>query len=192
MGCRETRPLKLRDATKTLLRDGGRMPGNQASRESDDKKADTAAALLMASWTIILIASIILVGGAPAWCADLVGTVFNSQGQAVPGVTVSVVNSAGADAGTGVSDARGRYAISKLSPGTYKLGSSGQWVMAYIGDRGLTVNWGLAPHSPPVAIASQGTAGGSPLTTNVPAAKISQVRAKPETGGSDDSADDKN
>ena|SRR5271163_1191698 len=168
-------------------------PGIRYQGKPTIKNAGTAATLLMASWTIILIASIIMIGGAPAWCADLVGTVFNSRGEPVPGVTVSVVNSAGAEAGKGVSDAHGRYAISNLVSGTYKLGSSGQWVMAYIGDRGLTVNWGLAPHSPPVAIASQGTAGDSPLTASAPATKISHVRAKPQTGGSDDdSGDDKN
>jgi hypothetical protein len=171
------------------------MPGNQASGETDVKNAGTAAALLMASWTIILIASIILVGGAPAWSAELVGTVFNNRGVAVPGVTVSAVNSAGADAGKGVSDAHGRYAISNLISGTYKLGAMGQWVMAYIGDRGLTVNWGLAPHSPPVAVATLGTAGDSPLTTSAAATKISHVRAraKPQTRSSDDdSGDDTN
>jgi Carboxypeptidase regulatory-like domain len=166
------------------------MPGHQASGEADNKNAGTAAALLMASWTIILIASIILIGGAPAFCAELVGTVFNNRGEPVPGVTVSLVNSAGADAGRGVSDAHGRYAISNLTSGTYKLGSSGQWVMAYIGDRGLTVNWGLAPHSPPVAVATLGTAGASPLTTSAKPAKISHVRAKPHKTVSDDDSDD--
>jgi hypothetical protein len=134
---------------------------------------------------IVLIASIILVGGGSARGADVVGTVLNNRGEPVSGVTVSVVNSAGSDAGKGVSDAHGRYSISNLTPGVYKLGASGQWVMSYIGDRGLTVNWGLAPHAMPVAVGRQGTAADPSMTTSAAPAKISQARTKDETGGSD-------
>jgi hypothetical protein len=149
----------------------------------------------MARWTqkFILIASIMttMIGAPPAWCADLVGTVSNSRGEPVPGISVTVVNSAGIDSGKAISDAHGRYAISNLAPGTYKLGSSGQWVMSYVGDRGLTVNWGLAPHAAAVAVASQGTAPDSSMTMNAAPAKISQARAKPKTHRSrDDSRDD--
>jgi len=146
----------------------------------------------MASWTqkFILIMSIIMIG-APAWCANLVGTVSNNRGEPVPGVGVAVVNSAGIDSGKAISDAHGHYAISNLAPGTYKLGSSGQWVMSYIGDQGLTVNWGLAPHATAVAVARQGTAPDSSVTTNAATAKISQARAKPKMRRSgDDSGDD--
>jgi hypothetical protein len=143
----------------------------------------------------ILIASVILIGGlidsAPAWCVDLVGMVSNNRGEPVPGVSVLVVNSAGVDSGRAVSDAHGRYAISNLTPGTYKLGSSGQWVMSYVGDRGLTVNWGLAPHAVPVAVAKQGTAQDSAFMTIAAPTKISQARTKPENGRSGDGSGDK-
>jgi hypothetical protein len=109
---------------------------------------------------IALITGIIPICDAPAWCADLVGRVMNSRGEAVSGLTISVVNSAGVDSGKAVSDAAGRYAISNLTPGIYTLSSAGQSVMSYVGEQGLTVNWGLAPHSPPVAVATQGTASG--------------------------------
>jgi hypothetical protein len=130
--------------------------------------------------------------GAPAWCAELVGTVSNNRGEGVPGVSVAVVNSAGVDSGKAVSDAHGHYTISNLAPGTYKLGSSGQWVMSYIGDRGLTVNWGLAPHAIAVAIARQGTAPDSSLTMSAAPARISQAqaRAKPDARRSGDNSDD--
>jgi hypothetical protein len=146
---------------------------------------------------IILIASVIMICGiashAQAWCADLVGTVSNNRGEPVSGVSVSVVNSAGIDSGKAVSDAHGRYAISNLAPGIYTLGSSGQQVMSYIGDRGLTVNWGLAPHAAAVAVAKQGTAPDGPATMSAPPTKISQARAKPETGRSGDgSGENKN
>jgi Carboxypeptidase regulatory-like domain len=115
-------------------------------------------------------------------CADLVGKVLNSRGEAVSGVTVSVVNAAAVDAGKGISDANGAYAISNLTPGAYKLGIvPGQWVMSYIPDKGLTVNWGLAPHSPPVAVATLGTAAESSGTAP---SKISHEESRPDTAGS--------
>src|SRR5207253_10150681 len=116
----------------------------------------------------ILIASISLISGRAASCADLVGRVLNSRGGAVSGITVTVVSAADVEAGKGTSDANGVYAISNLKPGTYKLNIvPGQWVMSYIGDKGLTVNWGLAPHSPPVAVATLGTAVDSSGTGSV-------------------------
>ncbi len=148
------------------------------------RTANTAAALV-ASW-------VILIGGAPASCADLVGRILNNRGEPVSGVTISVVNSAGVDAGKAVSDAHGGYAISNLTPGAYKLGCPGQWVMSYIGDRGLTVNWGLAPHAPPVAVATQGTAADSSVTTAAAPSKISHVQSKRETGGSGAGSGDNN
>jgi hypothetical protein len=145
----------------------------------------------MARWTqkFILITSITMIGG-PAWCANLVGTVSNNRGEGVPGVSVTVVNSAGIDSGKAISDAHGRYAISNLAPGIYTLGSSGQQVMSYIGDRGLTVNWGLAPHAIAVAIARQGTEHDSASAMSAAPAKISQARVKPKTQRSGDDSDD--
>jgi carboxypeptidase family protein len=107
---------------------------------------------------------------------------LNSRGEAVSGVTVSVVNAAAdVDAGKGISDANGAYAISNLTPGTYKLGIvPGQWVMSYIPDKGLTVNWGLAPHSP-LAVATLGTAADS---SGAAPSKISHEESRPDTAGS--------
>ena len=133
----------------------------------------------------ILIASIAaaLTIGRPASCADLVGKVLNSHGEAISGVTVTVVKAAAdVDAGKGISDANGAYAISNLTPGAYKLNIvPGQWVMSYIPDNGLTVNWGLAPHSPPVAVATLGTAADGSATD---ASKISHRESRPDTTGS--------
>ena len=135
----------------------------------------------IASW-VILIKSIILTSGGPAFCADLVGRVLNSHGEAVSGVAILVRNSSGVAAGKAVSDASGSYAISNLAPGIYTLTSSDQSVMSYIGSQGLRVNWGLAPHAPPIAVARLGTADDSPVTTGGAPAKISKQQSKPETG----------
>ena len=178
----------LGDADKKVsLRDGGRVPAERDIRIADTERshAREEATATRANIAAILIASImtVLTTGRPASCADLVGRVLNSRGAAVSGVTVSVVNAAAdVDAGKGISDANGAYAISNLTPGTYKLGIvPGQWVMSYIPDKGLTVNWGLAPHSPPVAVATLGTA---PESSSAAPSKISHQESRPNTAGS--------
>jgi len=178
---------------KRVLRDGGRVPAAENTalgeirisvrhqEEPTIRNANTAVGST-ALW-IILITWIILGSGARASCADLVGKVLNNRGDPVSGVTVSVVNSQGVAAGRAVSDANGGYAISNLTPGAYKLGCCGdQWVMSYIGEQGLTVNWGLAPRSLPVAVARLGTAPDSTVTTSATPSKISHLQSKPETG----------
>jgi hypothetical protein len=142
---------------------------------------------------ITLITASILNCGASAWCADLVGRVLNSHGEPVSGVTVSVVNAADVEAGKGVSNANGGYAISNLKPGAYKLNIvPGQWLMSYIGENGLTVNWGLAPHSPPVAVATQGTAADASAATIAAPSKISHLQSESATRGSNDGASNNN
>lgn len=134
----------------------------------------------------ILIASVasVLTIGQMALCAELVGRVLNNRGEAVAGVTVTVVNAKDVDAGKAVSDASGNYAISNLTPGTYKFNIvPGQWVMSYVPEKGLTVNWGLAPHSPPVAVATLGTAADSSGTGSAPLSKISHAESRAEAGG---------
>jgi hypothetical protein len=150
-------------------------------REELSTKRANIAAILIAS---ISIGSVIVTTERVAFCADLVGRVLNSRGQAVSGVTVTVVNEKDIDAGKSISDASGAYAITNLSPGTYKLNIvPGQWVMSYIGDKGLTVNWGLAPHSPPVAIATLGTAADVSAPAGALPSRISHTQSPPETVG---------
>ena len=159
------------------------------------KRTAKTAATRIATRVILLtlITSAVLESGRLGWCADLVGAVVNSHGEPVSGVTISVVNAAGAPAGEAVSDAKGAYTISNLSPGIYKLGSYNQWVMSYIGEQGLTVDWRLGPHSAPVAVARFGTApvGNAPdsaVTTTRSPSEVSQ----PEMTGSKDGAGNSN
>ena len=111
---------------------------------------------------LLLVASssalFLLVSAMVASSADIVGTIVNSAGAPIAGMTVSVQNQAGAAVGSGVTDETGKYAIHGLVPGTYTLISKGQSAVAYVGDQGLTVEWGSAPNSPIIAAASQGTA----------------------------------
>jgi hypothetical protein len=131
--------------------------------------------------------TVLTTGARPALCADLVGRILNNRGEAVPGIIVTVVSAADVDAGKGVSNSNGSYAISNLTPGAYKLNIvPDQWVMSYIGEKGLTVNWGLAPHSTPVAVATLGTAADTSAASSAAAPKISHAKSQAETGGSNE------
>jgi hypothetical protein len=90
--------------------------------------------------------------------ADIVGTMVNTAGAPVTGVTVSVQTQAGAAVSSGVTDETGQYVIRGLVPGTYTLISKGQSAVAYVGNQGLTVDWGIGPNSQIIAAARQGTA----------------------------------
>src|SRR6266446_4886159 len=84
----------------------------QPREEATTRRAKIAA---------ILIASMVLTIGRPALCADLVGRVLSSRGEAVSGVIVRAVDAKDVEAGKAVSDATGSYVISNLAPGTYKF-----------------------------------------------------------------------
>ena len=109
-----------------------------------------------------------IIPATPALSADLVGRVARDGGEPVAGIEISVVDSSGAAAGSGVSDAEGSYEISGLKPGVYKLGLKGQSVMSYVPKEGLTVNWGLSKTAPPLAIAKLGA---SPMDAKVSKSK---------------------
>jgi hypothetical protein len=102
--------------------------------------------------------ALFLLGSAmAASSADIVGTIVNPAGAPIAGMTVSVQNQAGAAVGSGVTDTDGQYVIHGLVPGTYTLISKGQSAVAYVGDQGLTVDWGVGPNSQIIAAARQGT-----------------------------------
>jgi hypothetical protein len=109
-----------------------------------------------------------IIPATPASSADLVGRVARDGGEPVAGVEISAVDSSGAAAGSGVSDAEGSYEIRGLKPGLYKLGLKGQSVMSYVPKEGLTVNWGLSKTAPALAIAKPGA---SPMDAKVSKSK---------------------
>ena len=115
------------------------------------------------SWTkkLLFVASssaLFLLGSVmAASSADIVGTIVNPAGAPMAGVTVAVQNQSGAGAGSGVTDETGQYVIHGLTPGIYTLISKGQSAVAYVGDQGLTVDWGVASNSQVIAAARQGT-----------------------------------
>jgi Carboxypeptidase regulatory-like domain len=88
--------------------------------------------------------------------AEVTGKVADRSGAAVPGVAVSVKNQAGTTVGSAISDSAGNYAIHDLGAGTYTFVVKGQTAVAYVADDGLTVDWGVAPDAPAIAVARRG------------------------------------
>lgn len=135
--------------------------GNMSSRGLYDNAQVTggrtrARSKVLATLAVTGTFALLMTTGASS--ADLVGHVANDTGEPATGVQVSVVDSSGKPAGSGVSDAEGSYEIRGLKPGVYKLALKGQSVMSYVPEEGLTVNWGLSKTAPPLAIAKAGAA----------------------------------
>lgn len=107
--------------------------------------------------TLALIGMFAIMSVTPASSADIVGRVANETGGPAAGVEISVLDSSGAAAATVTTDAEGSYEIRGLKPGPYTLVLKGQSVMSYLPNEGLTVNWGLSPSAPPLAIAKVGS-----------------------------------
>ncbi len=100
----------------------------------------------------------------PAICQDLVGTVADSDGQAVQGVKIIANRRDGQITEAATTDASGQYRIPGLAPGEYLItldpagtGVQGQTVVSYLGKPGLTVNWSVAAGLSPLASAQPGT-----------------------------------
>ena len=103
---------------------------------------------------VVLIALSVL----PARSADIVGQVIDQGMAPVAGLHLSVVNQAGVQIAMTTSDGTGSYSFHDIAPGTYSLNLNGQSAVAYLPRDGLTVNWGLAKNSPPIAVAKPGIA----------------------------------
>jgi len=117
---------------------------------------------------------------------DIVGTIVNLAGAPIAGVTVSVQNQAGAAAGASVSDGTGKYAIHDLAPGIYTLILNGQTGVTYVGDQGITVDWGIAANSQVIATARQGAA---PPSASVSGKSMKDLAAKQVGVGNSDHND---
>jgi Carboxypeptidase regulatory-like domain len=99
----------------------------------------------------------------PALCADLIGRVVDVQRHPVEGIKILVELPNGKTIAETVTDAKGTYRLENLAPGTYHLvlnpgatGFKGQTVVAYVGPKGLTVDWAVSRTAPAVAVAAPG------------------------------------
>jgi len=99
-----------------------------------------------------------------ALCAQVVGTVSDTQGNPVQGVQITAQTPAGKVLAQALSGANGQYQISGLNPGTYKYalnplqtGFKAGTAVSDLGPKGLTINWTLSATVPAIALASEGT-----------------------------------
>lgn len=108
-----------------------------------------------------------------AIAADIVGSVIDAGGNAVPNSKISIANQAGQVSGQAVTDQQGRYAVGGLPDGQYNItldpagaNSRGDTAVSYLGAKGLTVNWSVGPSRQPIATAQTGTMQAAVTTNN--------------------------
>ncbi len=99
-----------------------------------------------------------------ALCADIGGTVSDTQGNPVQGVQITAQTPAGKVVAQAVTRANGKYQIGGLDPGTYdyalnplQTGFKAGTAVSDLGPKGLTINWKLSGTAPAIALASEGT-----------------------------------
>ena len=80
--------------------------------------------LCLLSWSVALIASLMLPSRAHAQTASISGTVTDSSGAAVPGASIELRNTATGATRTVVTDNQGRYSVPELNIGAYELRGS--------------------------------------------------------------------
>lgn len=104
----------------------------------------------------------ILTGASSAICADVSGMVTDSQGHPVPGVKIAVQDLGGKIIDQVVTDAKGHYAISGLSPDTYDYileplatGFKGGDAVAHLDSKGLIINWKVSERIDAAALATR-------------------------------------
>jgi hemoglobin/transferrin/lactoferrin receptor protein len=85
-------------------------------------------AMRMKAWGVVLAASLSAAVPAPALAqaaeATITGTVRDAQGAVLPGVTLTALNIASGRQVGVVSDGEGKYSVSGLAPGSYRVGAS--------------------------------------------------------------------
>ena len=74
-------------------------------------------------WSLAIV-FIALPAAAQQFKANLTGTIIDTQGAAVPGVTVTVTNTATNVAADTVTDSSGAFAVKDLVPGTYRVSAA--------------------------------------------------------------------
>ena len=91
-----------------------------------------------------------------ASASEIVGRIVNVGGAPAAGETITLSAWRGASRVQVVTDSMGRYAIKNLQPGSYELWVRNQSAVAYVDGPGVTIDWGLTPSAPPVAVATRG------------------------------------
>ena len=112
----------------------------------------------------VLVGAAVLSGAVgPAFCADVVGVVTDSQGQPVANVRIIARNMSTGASIEARSKPNGRYRVNGLAPGVYKYsidpagsGFKGGDAVSYLDSKGLTIDWQLSATNEAIALASDG------------------------------------
>lgn len=93
----------------------------------------------------------------PAHAAEVVGRILSVGGQPVAHERVQLREwKSGKLVSEIDSDDEGNYRIENVKPGSYVIYVRSQAGVTYVGEDGVTIDWGLAPNAPPVAVATRG------------------------------------
>jgi Carboxypeptidase regulatory-like domain len=98
-------------------------------------------------------------------CADLAGSVVDTQGHPVAGAKILIKNLTNRVLSEVHSNGSGRYQVTGITPGSYQYilfpvsGFKGGDAVSYLSDKGLAIDWHVSDTAPAIAFASIG--GGS-------------------------------
>jgi Carboxypeptidase regulatory-like domain len=104
-----------------------------------------------------------IVGAGSVLCANVAGSVTDTEGRPVSGAKILVKNMGNSALSEAHSNGSGRYQVGGLTPGTYQYilfpvsGFKGGDAVSYLGDKGLTIDWHVSGAAAAIAFASNGT-----------------------------------
>jgi hypothetical protein len=110
------------------------------------------------------VAALVSILGIPrVFCADLAGTVVDTQRRPVANVKIVVMNPDNKVVSRAQSNSSGRYQVTGLASGKYKYvldaagsGFKGGDAVSYLGPQGLTIDWYVSQSGEATAFASNG------------------------------------
>jgi hypothetical protein len=131
---------------------------------------------------IALAVAVALPAAAPAHAAEVVGRIVNIGGQAAADERVQLRElKSGKLVSEIYSDQAGIYRIDNVKAGSYTINVRSQTGVVYVGEDGVTIDWGLAPNAPPVAVATRGvTANLRGKAPGTPPGRATDTRAGAE------------
>jgi hypothetical protein len=112
-------------------------------------------------------AVLLLLESPVVFCAEVIGSVADTQGHPVAGAKILIKNLANNVMSEAHCNQSGRYQVTGLTPGTYQYilfpvsGFKGGDAVSYLGDKGLTIDWHVSGATAAIAFASNGAGGSS-------------------------------
>lgn len=107
-------------------------------------------------------AALLTLGTQQVLCADLAGSIVDTQGHPVSGAKILIKNLGKSILSEAHSNGNGRYQVSGVAPGSYQYilfpvsGFKGGDAVSYLSDKGLTIDWHVSGAAPAIAFASVG------------------------------------